>query len=108
MSKRHPSTTPPEQAESVWLGRWFTGARREGLLSALPSEAWQTLSAILSFTTRDGRRVFSVDQLALALRESRETAEARLNALAEITWNEQALLTLERRGEEIVGATVAL
>ena len=68
--------------EAGWLGRWFTAARRDGLLTALSAEPWHTLCAVLSFTARDGRRVFTLDQLALALGASRAVADERLRTLA--------------------------
>jgi hypothetical protein len=70
---------PPSEAH--WLGRWFTAARREGLLALLPPDLWQTLCALLSFTSRDGRRSFTIDQLAVALGQPREQALSRLEAL---------------------------
>jgi hypothetical protein len=45
--------------EGYLLARWFTAARRQGMLAAVPPEAWHTLCALLSFTGRDGRRCFS-------------------------------------------------
>jgi hypothetical protein len=94
--------------EASLLGRWFTGARREGFLSGLSPEAWHTLSAILSFTSRDGQRLFTPDQLALALGFPREEALRRLEDLAGIEWQGAPLVTPERDAAgEIAGATLA-
>lgn len=99
------SAVPPE---AYWLGRWFTSARREGLLALLAPEVWHTLSAILSFTSREGRRDFTLDQLAVALGQSREQARSRLETLTAIDWQGQPLATLERDREgEIAGAVLA-
>jgi hypothetical protein len=109
MSTRFPSSTPPPQApDAYWLGRWFTTARREGLLALLLPEVWHTLSALLSFTCRDGRREFTVDQLAVALGQPRERALARLEQLTETKWRDQPLATVDRDPHgEIRGATLA-
>jgi hypothetical protein len=55
-------------SERYWLGRWFTAARRAGLLAHLSPEEWQTFSAILSFTASDGLRLFTLDQATCASR----------------------------------------
>ncbi|MFN3650386.1 MAG: hypothetical protein ACK47B_12485 [Armatimonadota bacterium] len=81
--------------DAYLLGRWFTAARREGLLTALTPEAWHTLSAVLSFTRRDGGRSFTLDQLALATGQPREIVEARLRELARTAWNGEPLLQPE-------------
>jgi hypothetical protein len=102
------SSHRPPLSEAYWLGRWFTAARREGLLALLPADAWHTLSAILSFTCRDGRRCFTVDQLAVALGLSREQASERLDQLTQTNWHGQPLATLEQDPQgEIVGAILA-
>src|SRR3954469_16537795 len=93
-SPSFPSPPAPELT-AVTLGRWFTAARREGLLALLAPEVWHTLSALLSFTNRDGRRVFTVDQLAIALGQSREVARARLDQLAVTPWRDEPLAVLE-------------
>jgi hypothetical protein len=101
-----PNASP--RPEARWLGRWFTAARRGGLLAMLPADVWHTLSAIVSFTSRDGRRDFSVDQLAVALGLSREQAIARLAQLAETRWQDQPLATLEHNtAGEVAGAVLA-
>jgi hypothetical protein len=108
MSPRFSSSTPPQTPDAYWLGRWFTAARREGLLALLLPEVWHTLSAVLSFTCRDGRREFTLDQLAIALGQSREGARSRLEQLTETNWRDQPLATLERDLHgEIRGATLA-
>jgi hypothetical protein len=95
-------------ADAHRLGRWFAAARREGLLALLPPEVWHTLSAILSFTTREGRRAFTVDQLGLALGLSRDQAQVRLDQLEASQWRDEPLAVLERDREgEIIGATLA-
>lgn len=71
----------------------MVGIRREGFLALLEPEAWHTLSAILSFTSRDGHRRFTSEQLGVAIGESREEAERRLSALAQVAWKNRALLT---------------
>src|SRR5690242_11868598 len=99
-----PASTPEPPA--VWLGRWFTAARREGFLALLAPAEWQTLSALLSFTCRDGQRRFSVDQLAVAMGLPREQALTRLDRLTEQRWRDGPLALLERDSAgEIVGAT---
>lgn len=112
MSRSRPAHSSPAElpltAPASWLGNWFTGARREGLLAHLRPEAWHTLSALLSFTTRDGRRLFTVEQLAVALGSNREGAEARLADLLSCRWQAAPLLTLETDPEgEVVGAELA-
>src|SRR6266849_1908439 len=89
-----PSPTPPAP-EYAWLGRWFAAARREGLLALLPPDAWHTLSALLSFTRRDGGRSFTLDQLATALGQSREEAGRRLEHLTQMEWKGEPLARLE-------------
>lgn len=104
-----PSPSPqPAAAEARFLGRWFAAARREGLLAALAAEDWQTLTAVLSFTSRDGHRRFTLEQLALALGQSRETAEQRLAQLARSTWQDEPLLQpVAAHDGELVGASLA-
>lgn len=105
--KRTPITTSPA-ASASWLGRWFTAVRRAGLLATVPAEAWHTLCAILSFTTRDGTRPFTLDQLALSLGLSREAARDRLTQLAAVQWRDQPLATIERDAAgDVTGATLA-
>lgn len=102
-----PSLTsePSLTTQAVWLGRWFTGARREGFLALLTPPAWHTLCAVLSFTTREGRRVFSLDQLAATLGASRDEARRRLTLLSEEQWHGAPLLTLHQAPDgEIQGA----
>jgi hypothetical protein len=109
MNKRYSSPAPPEPAlEAAWLGRWFTAARRAGLLALLPAEAWHTLSALLSFTRRDGGRSFTLDQLATALGQSRDQTEQRLEQLTRIEWKGDPLARLERDpAGEVVGVQLA-
>jgi hypothetical protein len=105
-SSSHSANAP--EPHRVWLGRWFTAARREGLLALLDPEVWHTLSALLSFTCRDGRRCFTVDQLGVALGHSREEALARLEQLIQTEWHGRPLAVLERDPQgEIVGAALA-
>lgn len=104
--------TPPSPARDTraepdpyLVGRWFAAARRQGFLAAVPPEAWHTLSALLSFTCRDGRRLFTTDQLALSLAVSRSEALRRLEALEATQWQGQPLASLERDAEgEVAGA----
>jgi hypothetical protein len=105
LNKRFASPPPPEPAaEAAWLGRWFTAARRVGLLALLPAEAWHTLSALLSFTRRDGGRSFTLDQLAIALGQSREQAQERLEQLTQLEWKGEPLARLEHDPTgEVVG-----
>ena len=111
MSSPAPLTTAPASSAPVpphSLGRWFAAVRRDGFLALLSPEDWQTLSALLSFTRRDGRRVFTVEQLAVAIGQSPETARARLEQLALVQWREIPLATLEHDPYgDIVGATLA-
>lgn len=95
-------------AEAHRLGRWFTAARREGLLALLLPEVWQMLCALLSFTCRDGARRFTVDQLGVALGLSREQALVRLDQLVQTEWQGAPLAVLERDAQgEITGAALA-
>lgn len=103
MSQR--SSRPPE-SNAYWLGRWFTGARRDGFLALLTPEEWHTLSAILSFTSRDGRRHFTLDQLAVALGQPRNEAEQRLEQLAATQWRDQSLLVVEHDRDGAVAGVV--
>jgi hypothetical protein len=99
---------PSSHLEAHTLGRWFAAIRRDGFLALLSPEDWQTLSALLSFTRHDGRRVFTVEQLAVAIGQSPETARARLDQLTQVQWREAPLATLERDPYgDIVGATLA-
>lgn len=81
-------------SDSYVLGRWFTAARRQGLLAVTPAEAWHTLSCVLSFTGRDGARHFTTDQVALSLVLPRDEALRRLTELASTQWRGQPLVTL--------------
>lgn len=92
-SRHHPSS--PGDPRPLWLGRWFTEARRSGFLALLTPEQWHTLSALLSFTTREGRHPFTLDHLSVALGVSRTEAEARLASLVTVAWQGQPLLRLE-------------
>jgi hypothetical protein len=109
MNTRFASPPPAEPAvEAAWLGRWFTAARRVGLLALLPAEAWHTLSALLSFTRRDGGRSFTLDQLAIALGQSREQAHERLEQLTQLDWHDGPLARLEHDpAGEVVGVHLA-
>lgn len=93
--------------ETVFLGRWFTGIRRAGFLALLDPSSWHTLSAVISFTSRDGSRRFTADQLAAALGQPRELALRHLDVLAGIFWKDQPLLTLERDAGDVTGAALA-
>src|SRR4051794_36619970 len=106
MARSLPSTGTSTRTEDARrLGRWFAAARREGLLPALPPSAWHTLSALLSFTTRDGERRFTLEQLALTLGQSKEVARQRLEELAAARWQDQPLATLHQSGDgDIMGA----
>jgi hypothetical protein len=108
MSSRSVSLSPEPRSEAYQLGRWFTAARREGLLALLTPAAWHTLSALLSFTSRDGRRVFTVDQLAVAIGQPSAQARARLEELAQVPWQGQLLVTPQYDASgEVVGAELA-
>jgi hypothetical protein len=108
MSRPSPSFTPEAATEARWLGRWFTAARRAGLLALLPAEAWHTLSALLSFTRRDGGRSFTLEQLAIALGQSRATVAQRLTQLTEIEWHGEPLARVEHDpAGEVVGVQLA-
>jgi len=99
MSKR-PQISPSPEPHLV--GRWFAAARREGLLALLAADAWQTLSAILSFTGRDNHRSFTLDQLGVALGVSREEAGKRLEQLVTLLWHGQPLASLDTDQEGAV------
>src|SRR5207249_1127001 len=78
------------------------------LLALLPADAWHTLSALLSFTRRDGERSFTLDQLAVALGQSREQAQQRLEQLTQIEWKGEPLVRLEHDPTgEVVGVQLA-
>jgi hypothetical protein len=104
------SPTPADSApaDAYRLGRWFAGVRRSGLLAALSPQAWHTLGALLSFTSREGTRHFTLEQLALALGLPRDAAQARLAGLAQTTWQGGPLLRLEHSAAgEVAGAELA-
>lgn len=87
---------------------WLTQARRAGLLSLLGAEHWHLLCAVLSFTDRDGRRRFSLDQLGSAAALAPDTARQRLTELAAVPLRGEALLHLDCDPEgEVIGATLA-
>jgi len=95
-------------SDAYRLGRWFAGIRRAGLLAALSPQAWHTLCALLSFTSREGTRHFTLEQLALALGAPRDVAQTQLTMLTEITWQGGPLLRLERSAAgEVAGAQLA-
>jgi len=83
------------------LARWFTGVRRDGFLACLGPEAWHTLSALLSFTRRDGGRRFTLDQFATVISQPRDEAARRLQALADTYWKGEplAVLALDPAGQ---------
>lgn len=103
-----PPSLPDPSLEPAALGRWFTGARREGFLTRLSPEAWHTLCAVLSFTSADNRRSFTIDQLSVALGVPRREAQARFNELADTAWKGLRLLTpvFDSSGN-VSGATLA-
>jgi len=80
---------------TAFLGKWFTGIRRQGLLALLAPEVWHTLSAVLSFTSRDGSRRFGLNQLAATLGVSREDARLRLSTLAQTPWQGAPLVKID-------------
>lgn len=95
--------------EARFLSRWLTGVRRDGFLTLLGPAAWHTLSALLSFTSRDGSRRFSADQLAATIGQPRAEALRRLEVLSGTQWHGQPLVVLERDPSgEVSGARVAL
>lgn len=105
MPKSSPIT--PQTPHPYPSARWFTEARRAGLLTLLPAEVWHTLSALLSFTSHDGARRFTIDQLAAALGQSRPEALRRLDAAGLMQWRDRPLLTVERDADgEIQGASL--
>jgi hypothetical protein len=105
------SKSPPIKnlrSDSQALPRWFTGVRRRGLLARLTPEAWHTLSAVLSFTTGEGRATFTLDQLCVALGQPRPLAAEHLQGLSVITETGEPLVLPERdQAGEISGATIA-
>lgn len=92
----------------LWLGRWFAGARREGLLASLTPEAWQTLSAVLSFTGKDGERRFTIEHLGAALGVTPDEAQQRFQDLSAVSWNNERLVkpAFDRFGA-LAGAALA-
>jgi hypothetical protein len=107
-SSAHSAASQLHAPDARRLGRWFTAVRRQGFLAHLSPETWQTLSAILSFTCRDGQRLFTVDQLGVALGRSPEEALARLEELVRAEWQGEPLATPVRDPHgEIVGAVLA-
>jgi hypothetical protein len=104
----NPSRGAVPEPEGYLVGRWFAAARRRGFLAAVPPEPWHTLCALLSFTCRDGRRLFTADQLALSLAVPRVEAERRLADLERAQWHGQPLASLERDADGAVcGAALA-
>lgn len=90
------------------MARWLTAARRQGFLAQVPPDPWHTLSAVLSFTCRDGRRRFTLDQLALALAVPRAEAARRLEELSRAPWRGQPLAVPEAGPDgEVAGAEIA-
>lgn len=107
MSPSNAARDARPEPDSYLVGRWFAAARRQGLLAAVPPEAWHTLSALLSFTCRDGRRLFTTDQLALSLALPRPEALRRLAALEGSQWQGQPLATVQRDPSgEVEGAVL--
>ncbi|HTE20973.1 MAG TPA: hypothetical protein VK689_21620 [Armatimonadota bacterium] len=106
--KPHAAASSPEADTAPPLARWLTTARREGLLTRLTAEAWHTLCAVLSFTSRDGRRPFTLEQLAHTLGLSPEHARQQLEQLTRIDWKGGPLATLEQATSgEVTGASLA-
>jgi len=94
--------------EGRLMARWLTAARRQGFLALVPPDAWHALSAVLSFTCRDGRRRFTLDQLALALAVPRLEAARRLDELSRTQWRGQPLAAPEAGPDgEVAGVEVA-
>jgi len=94
--------------EGRLMARWLTAARRQGFLALVPPDAWHALSAVLSFTCRDGRRRFTLDQLALALAVPRLEAGRLLDELSRTQWRGQPLAVTEAGPDgEVAGAEVA-
>lgn len=99
---------PSASPEGRLLAHWLTAARRQGFLALVRPEDWHTLGAVLSFTCRDGRRRFTLDQLALALTVPRDEAGRRLAALARAEWRGQPLAVPATGPDgEVTGAEVA-
>jgi hypothetical protein len=98
----------PDNPEGRLMARWLTAARRQGFLALVPPDSWHALSAVLSFTCRDGRRRFTLDQLALALAVPRAEAARRMEGLARTQWRGQPLAVPESGPDgEVAGAEVA-
>lgn len=98
----------PPVSEAVSLGRWFTGVRREGLLAVLDPADWHCLSAVISFTSRDGTRRFTADQLAAAVGQPRSETLRRLEVLTRTQWQSHPLVILERDPSgQVSGAALA-
>jgi hypothetical protein len=88
--------TPSAQNELLALSEWFAALRRAGWFLQVPAEEWHTLSALLSFSHRDGSLTFTVEQTAYVLGTDEDEADRRLDALTRLEWRGRPLLALDR------------
>lgn len=70
-------------------------ALTSGLIGALGSERWQTLSALALFMDDRGRCFPSQELIAEHLNIRRETVNRRIKALCDFRWNGSPIMTKE-------------
>lgn len=80
--------------------RWYIAAAQDGMLADMGAERWHTLTVLATFMDAQGRCWPSQKALAERMGVTRETANRRIQKLAEYKWRGQALISVEKREGE--------
>lgn len=70
----------------------YVDAAKAGLIADMGAENWQTLCIIASFMDKNGECYPTQSQIAKRLGVSRQTANRRVNRLADYRWNGKPLI----------------
>lgn len=75
--------------------KFYKSALTSGLIGALGSERWQTLSALALFMNDRGECFPSQDLIAEYLNVRRETVNRRIKSLCDFRWHGEPIITKE-------------
>ncbi len=90
-----------ERFERVFV-KLYMAARTSGLLATIPDRDWKTLCVLATYMNRDGYCYPSQDELAKALGCTRQTANERIQSLAQFRFQGKPVMLMpdqERAGQ---------
>lgn len=89
------SLTDGKQETRIFV-KMYVDAVKSGLIADMGPDNWQTLCVIASFMDEQGNCYPTQSQIAKGLGVRRETANRRVNKLAEYRWQGRRLITSEK------------